>query len=62
MKEEGTPNDDVAHNYYMAGIFPFDQVTISSFNRIFKDLNNHSEEESFSVSDQPYCKATNQAR
>lgn len=45
MKEEGALNDDVAHDYYMAGIFPFDQVTISSFNRIFKDLNNHSEEE-----------------
>lgn len=32
-------------NYYMAGIFPFEQVTISSFNRIFKDLNQHTPEE-----------------
>jgi uncharacterized protein (DUF1015 family) len=33
------------HDYYMAGIFPFDQVTISSYNRIFKDLNNRSKDE-----------------
>ncbi len=45
MKNEAHENESDAHNYYMAGIFPFDQVTISSFNRIFKDLNNHSEEE-----------------
>lgn len=37
--------DQDSHDYYMAGIFPFDQVTISSYNRIFKDLNHHSEEE-----------------
>jgi uncharacterized protein (DUF1015 family) len=37
-------DDPDAHNYYMAGIFPFDQVTISAYNRIFKDLNYHSEE------------------
>lgn len=38
-KKDDTPD------YYMAGIFPFEQVTISSFNRIFKDLNQHSSEE-----------------
>lgn len=45
MNTDSTENNSDAHNYYMAGIFPFDQVTISSFNRIFKDLNNHTEEE-----------------
>ncbi|MBM3886302.1 DUF1015 domain-containing protein [Candidatus Dependentiae bacterium] len=33
------------HDFYMAGIFPFEQVTISSYNRVFKDLNNKTKEE-----------------
>ncbi len=47
MKDHKKRNlhDDVTHDYYMAGIFPFDQVTISSYNRIFKDLNNRSKDE-----------------
>lgn len=45
IQVENTQQKDGASEYCMAGIFPFDQVTISSFNRIFKDLNQHTAEE-----------------
>ncbi len=46
-KKKLNPNhrDDEAYNYFMAVLFPDDQLTIIDYNRVVKDLNGHSQED-----------------
>lgn len=46
-KRENNPNHtgDEAYNFFMAVHFPDDQLQILDYNRVIKDLNNHSEDE-----------------
>ena len=66
-KAKNNPNHrgDEEYNYFMAGCFPADQLTIIDYNRVVKDLNGLSDEEFLQKLSQHFeveCKGTEEYR
>lgn len=47
--EASTENPDAEYNYFLSVLFPDDELHIMDYNRVVRDLNNHSKEEFFSL-------------
>jgi uncharacterized protein (DUF1015 family) len=57
MRKEASPGHtgEEEYNFFLAVLFPDEQLQILDYNRVLKHLNNHTEEELFQALEDIFC-------